>query len=70
MDFDSNELVEKCVVALDQELKVAPLQYVVQRGEQTNATTYEALQRGQAFEVQQTQTSALNASVHSVSHTT
>lgn len=65
VDFDSNELVEKCVVALDQELKVAPLQYVVQRGEQTNGTTYEALQNGAAFEVQQTQTSQLNASVHS-----
>jgi type III restriction enzyme len=63
VDFDSNELVEKCVAALDQELKVAPLQYVVQRGEQTDGTTYEALQNGQAFEVQQTQTSALNASV-------
>ncbi len=65
VDFDSKELVDKCVVTLDAELKVAPLQYVVQRGEQTTGTTYEALQSGQAFEVQQTQTSALNASVQS-----
>jgi len=63
--FDSNELVGKCVAALDAELRVAPLQYVVQRGEQLTGTTYEGLQAGEAFELQQTQTAALKASVHS-----
>jgi type III restriction enzyme len=63
--FESEELTAKCVAALDAELKVAPLQYVVERGQQTAETTYEALQAGDAFRLEQTQTARLNASVHS-----
>jgi type III restriction enzyme len=66
VDFETGELVGKCVAALDAELKVAPLQYVVQRGEQRAETTYEALKAGDAFHVEQTQTAKFNASVHSV----
>jgi len=63
--FETAELIVKCVMTLDAELKVAPLQYVVERGEQTTETTYEALQAGEAFRLGQTQTARLNASVHS-----
>lgn len=63
--FETAELISKCVTTLDAELKVAPLQYVVERGEQTTETTYEALQAGEAFRLGQTQTARLNASVHS-----
>jgi hypothetical protein len=63
--FETDELIAKCVTALDAELKVAPLQYVVERGQQTAETTYEALQAGDAFRLEQTQTARLNASVHS-----
>ena len=63
--FETAELIVKCVTTLDAELKVAPLQYVVERGEQTTETTYEALQAGEAFRLGQTQTARLNASVHS-----
>jgi len=63
--FETAELIAKCVTTLDAELKVAPLQYVVERGEQTTETTYEALQAGDAFRLGQTQTARLNASVHS-----
>ena len=63
--FETAELIAKCVTTLDAELKVAPLQYVVERGEQTTETTYEALQAGEAFRLGQTQTARLNASVHS-----
>ena len=63
--FETVELVTKCVAALDAELKVAPLQYVVERGEQTAEASYEALQTGEAFHTPQTQTARLNASVHS-----
>ncbi len=38
VNFDTRELVERSVNALDAELKVAPLQYVVQRGQQTANT--------------------------------
>lgn len=63
--FETAELIAKCVTTLDAELKVAPLQYVVERGEQTTETTYEALQAGEAFRLGQTQSARLNASVHS-----
>jgi type III restriction enzyme len=63
--FETAELIVKCVTTLDAELKVAPLQYVVERGEQTTENTYEALQAGDAFRLGQTQTARLNASVHS-----
>ena len=63
--METVELVTKCVAALDAELKVAPLQYVVERGEQTAEASYEALQTGEAFHTPQTQTARLNASVHS-----
>src|ERR1700690_1295969 len=38
--FETEELIAKCVTALDAELKVAPLQYVVERGQQTKETSY------------------------------
>jgi len=63
--FETAELVAKCVAALDAELKVAPLQYVVERGEQTAEASYEALKAGEAFDTPQTETARLNASVHS-----
>ena len=46
-------------------MKVAPLQYVVQRGEQAAETTYEALKAGETFQLEQTQTAQLKSSVHS-----
>ncbi len=63
--FESEELIGKCIAALDAELRVAPLQYVVQRGEQLTDATYDALQAGEAFRLDETQTAALKSSVHS-----
>jgi type III restriction enzyme len=65
VQFETTELIAKCVQTLDAELKVAPLQYVVQRGEQATETTYEALKAGEAFQLEQTQTAQLKSSVHS-----
>jgi type III restriction enzyme len=65
VQFETAELISKCIQTLDADLKVAPLQYVVQRGEQATETTYEALKAGQAFELEQTQTAQLKLSVHS-----
>jgi type III restriction enzyme len=48
VSFETDELIDKCVAALDTELRVAPLQYVVERGQQTETTTYEALRGGMA----------------------
>ncbi|HUV68564.1 MAG TPA: hypothetical protein VMW15_02805 [Terracidiphilus sp.] len=63
VQFDSGELVAKSVAALDSELSVAPLQYVVQRGEQLADTTYEGLRAGEGFKLHETQTAKLKSSV-------
>ena len=60
VSFETDELIDKCVAALDKELKVAPLQYTVERGEQTETTTYEALQTGDAFRHSETETDLPN----------
>ena len=65
VQFETTELIAKCVQTVDAELKVAPLQYVVQRGEQAADTTYETLRAGEAFQLEQTQTAQLKSSVHS-----
>lgn len=63
--FESAELIEKCVRALDRELNVSPLQYTVQRGEQIADATVETLKKGEAFELSETETTEHKASVHS-----
>jgi type III restriction enzyme len=63
--FETPELVMKCVNALDKELKVSPLQFTIQRGEQTENATAEALKQGEAFKLQETETKSLKASIQS-----
>jgi len=63
--FETPELVSKCVAAIDKELKVSPLQYTVHRGEQTAQAAYEELQNGGLFELRETETGSLSASVES-----
>jgi type III restriction enzyme len=65
VQFETAELIAKCVAELDTALKVAPLQYVVQRGEQIAEASYETLKAGEAFRLNQTQTEQLKSSVHS-----
>jgi len=56
VDFDSNELVQKAVKELDATLRVIPLQYTIQAGEQIDQVTGEALKRGDGFKVAETKT--------------
>lgn len=65
VQFETPELVGKCVCAIEKELKVSPLQYTVQRGEQTATATYDEVHQGQAFRLQETETGALMASIQS-----
>jgi type III restriction enzyme len=51
VDFDSTELIGKCVAALDAGLKVSPLQYVVQAGRQREDVEAEDISAGAGFEV-------------------
>ena len=56
VEFDSAELIEKAVKALDAELRVTALQYTVQRGEQAAALTSDQLKLGSAFKISETKT--------------
>jgi type III restriction enzyme len=53
VDFETKELIEKCVKALDSELSVTTLQYIIQHGAQTETTTYENLLHNKAFEIRE-----------------
>jgi type III restriction enzyme len=64
VDFESGELVKKCVSALDKELNVTPLQYTVQVGQQTDALSADQLKSGDGFKLDQTRTEQ-GKSVHS-----
>ncbi|WP_319549510.1 DEAD/DEAH box helicase family protein [Desulfogranum marinum] len=63
--FDSSELVEKCIQTLNKELRVAPLQYTVHRGEQANGINYDQVKSGDAFKVMETSPGYNVHSVHS-----
>jgi len=65
VDFDSTELVEKAIKYLDRELRVTQLQYVVQRGQQSDSTTIEELNVGAGFTLNETATLSEKVSVHS-----
>jgi len=63
--FETEELVAKCINALTNQLNVAALQYVIQRGEQTAEASPEALAQGQAFKVSETEQASHKRSVQS-----
>jgi len=63
--FDSSELARKCVNTLDKELRVAPLQYTIQRGEQRTEIRYDQLTTGDSFDVRETATQRYRNSIHS-----
>ena len=56
VEFDSDELVGKCVSALDSQLRVTPLQYTVQTGIQADEIADEQLKSGDSFQVTNTAT--------------
>lgn len=56
VQFDSNELIRKCVQALDQHLNVAAMQYLVQAGQQRDYLEADDLTNAAGFDVSSTQT--------------
>ncbi len=54
--FDSAELVGKAAQELNQHLRVTPLQYTIQRGEQAATNSYDDLKSGQGFVLKATET--------------
>lgn len=65
VEFDSAELVLKCVSALDSQIRVTPLQYTVQVGVQEVGLTKEHLTTGRGFRETSTATE-WGDSIHSV----
>ena len=51
VEFDSAELIRKCIWSLDKSLNVSVMQYVVQKGVQLAAIDAEQLEAGEAFKV-------------------
>jgi len=64
--FDSDELVEKAVKEIDANLRVTPLQYTIQHGEQAATVTYDGIKEGNAFLLKDTETEVNRQSIHSV----
>ncbi len=62
VDFDSGELVAKCVTALEKELRVSALQYTVSRGEQKDAASFDDVKTGEAFVLRENSTDYLPTS--------
>lgn len=54
--FDSDELVRKCIEALDAKLTVPDIQYTVKHGELERIESIEKLNKGEAFQIRETKT--------------
>jgi type III restriction enzyme len=68
VDFNSDELVQKAVKTLndkDAGLRVTPLQYTIQHGEQAAAVTFDGIKGGKAFELKDSETETNRVSIHS-----
>jgi len=66
VEFESSELIQNCIRTFDKELRVTPLQYTIQGGEQVSQATYDQVKAGQSFEVRETATEEYNASIHTM----
>lgn len=64
--FDSSELIDKCVKTLDKELRVTPMQYTIQRGEQLENISYDNMKSGEGFKICETTAEYHKKSIHSV----
>lgn len=65
VEFDSAELISKCILTLDNHLNVAAMQYVVQAGTQIDSLDAEDLVTGKGFGISNTATHTETASAGS-----
>lgn len=63
--FETGELVDKCVGTLDAELRVKPMQYVIERGAQLENASFDDMKSGSAFKITESSTEKYTHSVHS-----
>jgi type III restriction enzyme len=64
VQFDTNELLKKCVDTLNRDLKVSPLLFTIEHGEQTDDVNYDSIRHGDAFKIKKTETDAFNTSIY------
>jgi type III restriction enzyme len=65
VDFDTDELISKCIETLDAELRVTPLQYTVVEGEQKEEAKYDDAKHGELFTVRRSASGHLSSSARS-----
>ena len=65
VEFETDELIKKCVVTLNAELKVSPLQYKIEIGTQLDDASLDNLKQGEAFEAPKNRIENNKFSVHS-----
>ncbi len=65
VQFETSELITKCIKALGAELKVSPMQYIVVAGQQSDIATYDGIRQGESFKVTDSTTDLYRASAHS-----
>lgn len=68
VSFEEAELVQKAVAVLNDKnagLRVTPLQYTIQHGEQAQVVTYDGIKSGEAFKLTKTDPIESQSSVHS-----
>lgn len=65
VEFDSTELVSKCIKAIDTHLNVASMQYVIQTGQQRVSMDADDLATGAGFAVSNTETHTETVSIGS-----
>lgn len=63
--FETDELLDKCVTALDAGLRVKPMQYIIERGAQLENASFDDMKSGTAFKVTESSTEKYTHSVHS-----
>ncbi|MDI9335407.1 MAG: DEAD/DEAH box helicase family protein [Gammaproteobacteria bacterium] len=65
VDFHSPELVKNAITELNKCLRVTPLQYTIQTGEQADQVSYHQLKGGEAFVLKETEIETNIPSIHS-----
>ncbi len=63
VDFDSDELIENAVAAINRELSVTQLSYVVTRGEQKDNTTLDDMKSGVMMQQQEASTDRMRTDI-------
>lgn len=66
VEFDSSELIQNSIGALNRELRVTPLQYTIQSGLQDNQITDAQLRSGDGFALTNTSVETHKASIYSM----